>query len=1154
VKGYIEKLVIEGFKSYGRQRIEIPLGEGFIAVVGPNGAGKSNIGDAISFALGIATSKALRAKNLSYLIFSKDGERADYAYVEVHFKNFGAFPVPEEDVVVSRKVYRDGRSVFRINGQVVKEKELSDFLSKAGIYENGYNVVLQGDIVRFLKMTPVERRKLIEEVAGIGEYEERKQKALVQLGEVELKHRELRLLIDEMEVQMEKLAQEVERIRLYRDLSQRKRDLEVKLFSKELLKVLEEKTSTEQRLMGLEEEIRQLKAQAQKLQEEASAIENGLSFLRTAILPFKEKTGRLSERLDIIQKETEDKYKEIERLQEEVENARRRITHLERDLEVLSQEEEELKEVIRQKEEEVQKLQGEFDVINQELKEKEREMQSAFEDMHQTEEKVRAMSKAIEEKKKEASTLGLKIKELELKEERVREELKNLEEELKKVKGSLGEDVLSKENYQKMLREEEFAQKRLRAKLEEVENQLKKLRAEREDVLQELAVLRERLRSAEQDYLPFEDIEGVYGRVADLIKVKDYEYLRAVEVAGGQRLSFVVVEDEETAKRCIQRLKETKGGRMSFIPLNRIKEQTLPPFPRARGAVVIDYVVNLVEYDKKFEKAIRFVFGDTLVVENFDSAKALGIGNYRMVSLEGELFEKTGVISGGHWESRASLGKSFYEEKTKQLEEVLERLKESISEKEALAKSLRDELVEKEGVVKILERRLKELEQKHKEGFERIKGLEERVQKGKEYLKTLAEEKENAQKRKRELEEELSYQEEKLENLRFRYSSLLKIAKESGFEALRERAERHRKFLERKKEELFSLKLKEQEVAQQRQNLLQDINQRKARVEDLIQNIENAQKRIRGLSQEKERIEEELKDINLQAYELYKRVDQSENQLREITSLLGQKRMSIDLKTEERIEIERELSKLTDRQDQLLERLKELGQEEPLSLVPEGYSKLKDELSKVEREISLLGNINFKAEEDYQELKNRHTDYVERDKKLLEERRAIKELLEEIESKKLKAFLKAYEQINKSFSKIFARLSPGGKAFMQLEKEDEPFEGGINLVVKPRGKEVQYLEAISGGEKTLGALSLIFALQDYKPSIFYYFDEVDAHLDEANARTVGELIKERSQTAQFIVVTLREILASFADKLIGVSSRGGISKIFPLKNLTHSPY
>ncbi|MFN7064979.1 MAG: AAA family ATPase, partial [Aquificaceae bacterium] len=183
MRAWINKITLEGFKSYGKERIEIPLGEGFVGIVGPNGAGKSNIGDAISFALGIATAKTLRAKNLSYLIYTKDSERAHYAYVEIHFKNFGLFPLQEEDIFISRKVYRDGRTVFRINGVVVREKDLMDFLSKAGIYENAYNVVLQGDIVRFLKMTPVERRGLIEEVAGIEEYEEKKQKALAQLGE-----------------------------------------------------------------------------------------------------------------------------------------------------------------------------------------------------------------------------------------------------------------------------------------------------------------------------------------------------------------------------------------------------------------------------------------------------------------------------------------------------------------------------------------------------------------------------------------------------------------------------------------------------------------------------------------------------------------------------------------------------------------------------------------------------------------------------------------------------------------------------------------------------------------------------------------------------------------------------------------------------------
>ncbi len=1151
MKGYINKIVIEGFKSYGKERVEIPLGEGFIAVVGPNGSGKSNIGDAISFALGIATSKALRAKNLSYLIFSKDGDKAEHAYVEIHFKNFGAFPIPEEDIILSRKVYQDGRSVFRLNSQIVRERELSDFLSKAGIYENGYNVVLQGDVIRFLKMTPVERRKLIEEVAGIGEYEEKKQKALAQLGEVELKHRELRLLIDEMEVQMERLKAEVEKIKLYRELSERKRSLELKLFSKDFLKTADEKRSTEQKLLLVEEELKNLKKSHEELQEQAKSLEMELSQVKETLLPFRERIGRLSERLELINKEMESRYKDLDRLYSESQNLEKRIMHLERDLEGLMTEEKQMEDLLREKEGELSKVQMEFEQVNERLREKEKDMKASFEEIHQTEEKLNTLLKAVQEKKSQISNLELKIKELELKEEKVKEELKDLEDELNSLKDALGEEALRKENYQKMLKEEEVAQRRLKAKMQEVEEKLKKIRMEREEILQELAVLKSKLREAEYSYLPFEDIEGVYGRVADLIKVKDYEYLKAVEVAGGQRLSYVVVENDEVAKLCIQRLKEIKGGRMSFIPLSHVKVSPLPPYPRTKG--YIDFVVNLLEYDRKFEKAIHFVFGDTLVVEDFEKARALGIGNYRMVSLDGELFEKTGVISGGHWESKGTLGKGFYVERIAELEGILDRLRQEEVEKEKEYKSLRDELVEKEGVVKILERRIKEVEQKDSERFEKIKSLEDRIRNGKEYMKVLAQQREKLLAEKKELEEELSYQEEKLENLRFRYSSLLKIAKESGLEDLREKAEKYRKLLDRKREEVFNLRLKLQETQQNRQNILQEIKQKKAQTEDVQKSIEEINQKIKELNQEKERVEEELKSINIQAYELYRKVDSLEESLRHITAMLGQKRMLVDIKMEERIEIERELAKLRDKEEFLLEKIRELGEEKPIAEVQESYTRLRDELSKVEKEINLLGSINFKAMEEYEEFSQRHKDYVERDKRLLEERKAIREMIEEIETKKLNAFIRAYEQINASFKKIFARLSPGGKAQMELEKPENPFEGGINLVVKPRGKEVQYLEAISGGEKTLAALSLIFALQEYKPSIFYYFDEVDAHLDEANARIVGELIKEKSNSAQFIVVTLREILASYADKIIGVTSRGGISKVFPLKNLTHSP-
>jgi len=641
--------------------VEIPFGEGFIAIVGPNGSGKSNIGDAISFALGIATSKALRAKNLSYLIFSKDGDKADYAYVEIHFKNLGAFPVPEENIIISRKVYQDGRSVFRLNGQVVRERELNDFLSKAGIYENGYNVVLQGDIVRFLKMTPVERRKLIEEIAGIGEYEEKKQKALAQLGEVELKHRELRLLIDEMEVQMERLKAEVEKIKLHRELSERKRVLELKLYSKDLLKTIDEKNRLQQSLLLLEEELKGLKESKEELENQAQSLERELSQLKETLLPFREKTGRLSERLELIEKETKNRYKDLDRLYNEKQNLEKRIIHLERDVESLIVEERQLEDLLKEKEEEVKKLQVEFEQVSERLKEKEREMKASFEEIQQTEEKLNVLLKSIQERKSQISSLELKLKELELKEERVREEVKNLESELSSLRSALGEEALKKENYQKMLKEEEIAQRRLRAKMLELEERLKKIRMEREEILQELAVLRSKLREADSSLLPFEGIEGVYGRVADLIKVKDYEYLKAVEVAGGQRLSYVVVENDEVAKRCVQRLKEIKGGRMSFIPLSHVRDIPLPSYPRVKG--YIDFVVNLVEYDRKFEKVVRFVFGDTLVVEDFEKARILGIGNYRMVSLDGELFEKSGVISGGYWESKGALSKSFYEEK-----------------------------------------------------------------------------------------------------------------------------------------------------------------------------------------------------------------------------------------------------------------------------------------------------------------------------------------------------------------------------------------------------------------------------------------------------------------------------------------------------------
>ncbi|ADC89324.1 chromosome segregation protein SMC [Thermocrinis albus DSM 14484] len=1147
-KGYIEKIVVEGFKSYGMNRLEIPLGEGFTAIVGPNGSGKSNIGDAISFALGIATARMLRAKNLSYLIHTKDGQRAPYAYVEVHFNNFGAFPTEDSHVVISRKVYPDGRSVFRINGQWVREKDLKEFLAAAGIYENAYNVVLQGDVVRFVKMTPVERRKLIEEISGVGEYEEKKQKALADLGDVELRIRELRLLMDELEVHMEKLKEEVRKLEEYRELEERRRELQIKLLVKEAQQIKTQLETIESKEKVLREELASLRQQEEEKQGELNLLEEKLKELREKLLPHREMVGRLSQKLESISNRLQQIARTKEELLDQRTTLERQLEHLKHDADRLRIEKEDLAHQLIQREEELTEDEVMLEELQKTLQEKESFLKASFGELESVEERIKKLEGTLRHKKDQLSQLEIKIKDIQLRIERLEEELQNTERELESLKEGSKDSVLQKENFIQMLQKEEQMVILKKRELADLEDHLRKRREERENLLKEIAVLESKIRDLELTHLPFEDIRGVYGRVSDLIRVKDSLYIRAIEVAGGSRLSYVIVEDEDVAQECIRRLKELKGGRMSFIPLKRIRDVQLPPYPRVRGYV--DFAIRLVEYDPRVEKAIKFVFGDTLVVEDYERAKAIGIGLYRMVTLEGELFEKSGIITGGYTDYGGYLGAESYRRKLEELLKRKERDDRALVELEEKVSTLRKEVLEKEGVIHILRRKIEELQERDKETFEKIKQLEIKLAKGKEYMRHLVEQEERLLLEKRSLEEEIPTLREKLDNLVLRRSDILQHYRSSGIEELRQHYERERKRIERKREEIFSLKLKLQQLEAEIQTLEKEIGLREVSLEEVSSRWNSLEEEEVALITERDRLEEQLRELNSTAYEMYRRKDALEDELRQLTSFLGMLRMEREKKEEELHQMDKEKVRWEERYEEIKGRLRELGFEGEGFEVQESFQKLRDQLQKLQSKLEALGSINMKAEEDYREYKERHQEYQERYSKLKEEKESIIRLIEELDTKKLKAFMSAYNSINRNLRRIFSQLSPGGTAYMVLEKEEDPLSGGIHLVVKPRGKEVQYLEAISGGEKTLAALSLIFAIQEYRPSIFYYFDEVDAHLDEVNARRVGELIRERSSYAQFIVVTLREVLASYAHRLIGVSSRGGTSRVFPLRNIT----
>lgn len=1143
-KAYIEKLVMEGFKSYGTKKREIPIGEGFIAVVGPNGAGKSNIGDAISFALGLSSAKALRAKNLSYLIFSKNGQKAQYAYVEVHFKNLGAFPISDENVVISRKVTKEGRSVFKINGVNVREKDLKDFLAKAGIYENAYNVVYQGDIVKFLKMTPLERRRIIEEVAGIGEYERKKEKALNDLAEVELKIKEIDLILEEIKTQLERLKEEKENLHRYKELKRKKMEAEAKLLVKEKNKLLSEKKQIENELYNFNEKLKKILDILEQNENILKYKEKSLREINEKIIPYKEKIGKLIADFENLERSIKDKEKELLSSEKRMKNIETLIENLKKDSHGLEREIENLKEEYGKEKKFYEELKYLEEQKLKDLEREEEKLKITFDEVKKLEEEKEFLNKKLSELLNKKRDLEIELRELRIKIEKTYNDIENLKKEKEEKLKAIDERKKEVLRLQEIKKKEEAEFKKLNEELRIYEKRLKEVRQKLEEVLKEKGAIEKEVGNVPKIVEVFKEIRGVYGTVSDLIKVKNYEHITAIEVAGGGRLRYIVVENENVAKECIDLAKKLNLGRFSFIPLNRIGVESKPlRYPRIKGA--IDFAVNLIEYKPIFESVVRFIFGDTLIVEDFDSAKAIGIGTYRMVTLDGELFEKSGIITGGSIKASGELNKRYYEELLNELIEKEKKLKEEESIIQRKIKDIRSLSSEKFALLKLTEKKIEELLRENSEDY--ANKYENRVKKSEEYLEILKNKYNEIEINLKALEDEIEYYEEKLNNIKLKEKDVKKHYSQTGLEEKRKEYSKIRKKAVEKQIRIQELENEINKRKYELEYIIKEIQEKEKEKEYLKRRIEELREDIEKLKVLKEKTSQEIKEMEGSVYSLFKERGKFEKEISELKAYLGRLKLQEEELKEKIYDREKEIISLEDKLSAIEEKLSEYKDLE-IGEVKESVIKLREEINKAKREIELIGNVNFRAQEDYEQELSRFNEYKEKQIKLKEESKAIKNLIEEIEAKKRKVFLEAFNTINKNLKRIFSFLSPGGRAEMFLDNEEDPFSGGVQLTVKPRGKDVQYLEAMSGGEKTLAALSLIFAIQEYKPSPFYYFDEVDAHLDEVNARKVGELIRQKSKEAQFIVVTLREVVASFADRIIGVSARGGISEVFALEN------
>ncbi|MHA1768661.1 MAG: chromosome segregation protein SMC [Candidatus Thorarchaeota archaeon] len=1182
---HIEKLVCKGFKSFGRDTVTIRLNPGFTCIVGPNGSGKSNVIDAILFVLGQLSAKTLRANVFSDLLYSPPKAnmppKAKSAKVELHFNNADRkLQIESDKVVIERELDDTGKSICRINGKVVTRSAVLDVLGAIGVDPNGYNLVLQGEIAQMVKVSPNERRKLIEEIAGISAYDEQKEKALKKLAESETNLGKVDMQLQERRRQLEKLEEERAGALRHREINEDIKRVKIDILAWTIIKA-------KSRIGAINQTQAQRAEEAEKLVREFLEVETGISKTECEIEEIDHEidqitggdSAHVSEQYGIVSAALNHVKTDLERAQDEYDRALSERAKLQEDLRATQSEINENENLLKKKEDELDALDRKMSSTAAEIIKLEEMIEKTQADYYEATLRLQDLNNQMRHLDEGVSEVRSTIKSDGRELGQIYEELRDAKERLESTQNELARLRSVIPEKRAALEESEKLEASKREKIAEIETQLATADSEvtesakivsetREELIKVLA-RRDALKDAEDAFLKRRkalarvlelrntgEVEGVHGTVAELGTI-DPNYIDAMEVAGGNRLSYVVVENGDVATTCVEILKRERIGRTSFIPLDRIRTRGPGKIPKEDG--VIDFALNLVKFEEKMRPAFEFVFTDTIVTENFETAKRLGFKGQRAVSLEGDLVEKSGLMTGGYYQRRGA-GLSFQvEDNSSELSERLKGLEDIHSDLRRRQDTLRRQREELEDEIQELSNHnyrqkleLERLDEKLQELEFRENNLKSRIEEARVTIESLEEQIKTLQER----DEELTVQRERVRAQRDEVNETL-VSSDSAkthqeIKNLREIQEHDQKKREKIQSEITSLRVAiDERLGPKAIELESRIHVKDEILPGLEEDVKRYQMALserenefQKLKRERDRIEEIVKDRRVKQIELKEHLRNLRLRHEEIRDAQTANEKAVyRLQTElNRLENEivastAELGQLSDVDEEIEERREER------ELTYREIEELEEKIRELERELEAMGPVNLKALTDYDIEKDRYEEIVDKKTKLEEERKEILAFMQELEAEKTQKFLTVYNEIADNFSKVFAKLSPGGEANLMLENPEHPLMGGITVRSKPRGKDLVTLDAMSGGEKTVTGLALIFAIQMYSPASFYVFDEIDAALDNVNAHNVALLISDMAKSSQFIVVSLRETTIRKADLLVGVSSQDGISRI-----------
>lgn len=1177
---YLKRLESVGFKSFAK-RINVDFVPGVTAVVGPNGSGKSNITDAIRWVLGEQSAKSLRGSKMEDIIFQGSDTRKPLNMAEVTLvldNHDQLLPLDYEEVSVTRRVYRSGASEYYINNQSCRLKDIINLFMDSGLGREAFSIISQGKVEEILSSKAEERRTIFEEAAGVLKYKQRKKKAEYKLAETQENLYRVEDIIHEIESQLLPLKEQAETARNYRMLKDQLKETEIAYLLAEIEQLHDKWQDLLQELNQLkqkEQEIQALMEQKERDQiSERNLIEQmdkDLEQLQTELLEVTKNLEKYEGKKQLFLERSKHFAENKAKLEIQKNNTSVRIGNLH---EVFIQEKKQLTELQSIKKataETVKQLETKLSVGEENLEETIEDRKSDYIEYLNQQAAKRNEKQTIEERLQQLDT------KTEIQSEKFAgliTERKALQEQVNELAPRLQEKKLLCETKEQTIKSIKQALERHRLEFQRAQKKL----YQGYQYIEKIKSKKEMLEEMKEDFQGFfqgvkavlkakkeQKITNIYGAVIELVDVPN-PYITAMETVLGGQAQYIVVKDDQSARESIVWLKKTNSGRATFLPLASIQERFIPENVKEKlkdHAGFVGIAAELIHTDPHYRRAINHLMGHVVIAKTLKDANELArlsARRYRIVTLDGDVVNPGGSMSGG---AKKKVNQSLFT-REKELEEMTAKLKtfqtqildfeHNVRKQKDKIAELEDQLAVEEQALELEQRNMQSIETNHRELEMKLRALNDQLKIYDQDKQQFNEDKQQLVNRQAELTDELDLLAKQAKQIEQEITRLTEQQTElkENKQKLQEELHRHQVLLAEQDERVKYQRERTKQVQEQLSELQYEYDAYAEEWENLVEfqdsneTEDDIDRSIQEQTEAKQQIIAKLEQLRTKRTVHTKQLQEKEQEMKEISQEHETVKRAIQQKEVQAnridVELENSLNHLQEEYTITFEKAQNTFEKAT------DKQKAQATVKQLRRQIEQLGTVNLGAIDEYERINERYSFLKEQQADLVEAKQTLYTVIGEMDEEMKRQFNDTFSQIKVAFSDVFQQLFGGGHAELKLTDPKNLLDTGVDIVAQPPGKKLQHLGLLSGGERALTAIALLFAILRVRPVPFCVLDEVEAALDEANVSRFAKYIKLFSKNTQFIVITHRKGTMEEADVLYGVTMQeSGVSRLVSVR-------